>query len=146
MGDTVKLYALPKTEPWTLERFLDEIKTTCKESANDLHRRSVMIEDAVEDLIRLALEALNLPDPDADDASMDGSVDASLADSGDEDGKKVRDQRRRWKKDSRQESVGGDNPSNLLQVVDRNAATAVNNAAKELRRNYSKKVSDILAV
>ena len=64
---TVKLYALPKTEPWTLERFLDEIKTTCKESANDLHRRSVMIEDAVEDLIRLALEALNLPDPDADD-------------------------------------------------------------------------------
>ena len=65
--DSVKLYALPKTEPWTLERFLDEIKTTCKESANDLHRRSVMIEDAVEDLIHLALEALNLPDPDAED-------------------------------------------------------------------------------
>ena len=65
--DSVKLYALPKTEPWTLEKFLDEIKTTCKESANDLHRRSVMIEDAVEDLIRLALEALNLPDPDADE-------------------------------------------------------------------------------
>ena len=54
--DSILLYALPKTEPWTLERFLDEIKKACKEAANDLHRRSVMIEDAVEDLIGLALQ------------------------------------------------------------------------------------------
>jgi len=38
-----------------LERFLDEIKTTCKEAANDLHRSSVMIEDAVEDLVSYLL-------------------------------------------------------------------------------------------
>ena len=56
--DSILLYALPKTEPWTLERFLDEIKKACKEAANDLHRRSVMIEDAVEDLIGLALQVL----------------------------------------------------------------------------------------
>ena len=68
-------------------------------------------------------------------------------DSADEDAKKVRDQRKRWKKEvSKQDSVGGDNPSNLLQVVDKTAANAVNNAARELRRNYSKKVSDKLAV
>jgi hypothetical protein len=29
----------------------EEIKSTCKEAANDLHRSSVMIEDAVEDLV-----------------------------------------------------------------------------------------------
>ena len=79
-------------------------------------------------------------------ASVDGSSNPSPVDSADEDGKKIRDQRKRWKKDSRQESVTGEHPSNLLQVVDRNAANAVNNAAKELRRNYSKKVSDKLAV
>ena len=28
--DYIKLYALPKTEPWTLEKFLEEIKSTCK--------------------------------------------------------------------------------------------------------------------
>ena len=50
----IKLYALPESQPWTLERFLEEIKTTCKCAAGDLHRVSAMIEDAVEDLIGLA--------------------------------------------------------------------------------------------
>ena len=35
--------------------------------------------------------------------------------------------------------------SNLLQVLDKNSQNAVNNAAKELRRNYAKKVADKLA-
>ena len=65
--DSIKLYALPKSEPWTLDRFLEEIKDACKEAAADLNRKSVMIEDAVEDLIGLALQALNLPDPEADE-------------------------------------------------------------------------------
>ena len=30
--DSILLYALPKTEPWTLERFLDEIKKACEKS------------------------------------------------------------------------------------------------------------------
>lgn len=41
-----------------------------------------------------------------------------------------------------------DGPSqtpNMLQVVDKNSINAVNAAAKELRRNYSKKVADKLA-
>ena len=65
--DSIKLYALPKSEPWTLDRFLEEIKDACKDAAADLNRKSVMIEDAVEDLIGLALQALNLPDPEADE-------------------------------------------------------------------------------
>ena len=57
--DSVMLYTLPTNEAWTLDRFLDEIKGTCKEAANDLHRSSVMIEDAVEDLISLGKLCLN---------------------------------------------------------------------------------------
>ena len=49
--DSVMLYTLPTNEAWTLDRFLEEIKSTCKDAANDLHRSSVMIEDAVEDLV-----------------------------------------------------------------------------------------------
>ena len=33
----------------------------------------------------------------------------------------------------------------MLQVVDKNSQNAVNSAAKELRRNYSKKVVDKLS-
>ena len=53
--DSIKLYALPKSEPWTLDRFLEEIKDACKDAAADLNRKSVMIEDAVEDLIGLGM-------------------------------------------------------------------------------------------
>ena len=28
--NTIKLYALPEREPWTLDRFLEEIKRTCR--------------------------------------------------------------------------------------------------------------------
>ena len=62
--DSVMLYTLPTNEAWTLDRFLDEIKGTCTEAANDLHRSSVMIEDAVEDLISLAMQSLNMHDQD----------------------------------------------------------------------------------
>ncbi len=58
----VKLYALPESQPWTLDRFLDEIKHTCREAAKDLHRVSMMVEDAVEDLIFLAVQSLNMDD------------------------------------------------------------------------------------
>ena len=34
----------------------------------------------------------------------------------------------------------------MLQVVDKNSQNAVNSAAKELRRNYSKKVADKLSL
>ena len=54
------------------------------------------------------------------------------------------------KKRKKQDSVGSmdqgqDRGSNLLQVIDKNSQNAVNAAAKELRRNYSKKVADKLA-
>ena len=52
----VELYALPKTDPWTLEQFEENIKTKCKEGSIELHKKSNMIEDAIEDLITLALE------------------------------------------------------------------------------------------
>ena len=98
--NTIKLYALPDREPWTLDRFLEEIKRTCRylmatanncpaeqfpgpvllylkrqliwssgliirvfgcrSSACDLHRTSQMVEGAVEDLIFLAIQSLNM--------------------------------------------------------------------------------------
>eukprot|EP00093_Oithona_nana_P001115 01115.XXX_1211_3656_1 [CDS] Oithona nana genome sequencing. len=167
--DSIKLYALPKSEPWTLDRFLEEIKDACKDAAADLNRKSVMIEDAVEDLIGLALQALNLPDPEADEngvPSMVWTFGISKPDFSrggkhltfrlsvpEYQNSKIGDSRpvctMVTKKRKKQDSVGSTDPdrgSNLLQVRDKNSQNAVNGAAKELRRNYSKKVADNLAV
>merc|ERR1712020_880642 len=52
----IELYELPNAEPWQLETFLDKVKERCKEGSKELHKRSAMVEDAIEDLISLALE------------------------------------------------------------------------------------------
>ena len=51
-----KLYSLPKTTPWPMEKFVEVIRTKCKAGSKELQKKSSMIEDAIEDLISLALE------------------------------------------------------------------------------------------
>lgn len=154
--NTIKLYALPETEPWTLEKFLDEIKMTCKVSACDLHRISQMVEDAVEDLIGLALLSLNLQEDEVEEKASVASSAQSPSTSGDEeekDKKKKNDSSKLAKNrfrscvaEARAETADNNSSTpNLLQVLDKNSQNAVNNAAKELRRNYAKKVADKLA-
>ena len=56
---SVELYELPNAEPWTLDKFLDKVKVKCKAGSRELQKRSTMVEDAIEDLIALALEFKN---------------------------------------------------------------------------------------
>ena len=51
-----ELYSLPKTCPWPVERFVDVIRSKCRAGSKELQKKSSMIEDAIEDLISLALE------------------------------------------------------------------------------------------
>ena len=53
----LELYELPTKEPWSLEIFLDKVKEKCVFAARELQRKSLMVEEAVEDLINLATEA-----------------------------------------------------------------------------------------
>ena len=52
----MELYEFPKSEPWTLEHFLEKVKENCVFVANELQRKSLMVEEAIEDLIRIALD------------------------------------------------------------------------------------------
>ena len=74
---------------------------------------------------------------------MQGSPD----DSGDEGngGDRRRSSSRRKNKKGSDDGEPSKTP-NMLQVVDKNSQNAVNSAAKELRRNYSKKVADKLSL
>ena len=44
----IELYELPSAEPWQLETFLDKVKERCKEGSKELHKRSAMVEDAID--------------------------------------------------------------------------------------------------
>ena len=56
--DYVELYNLPKKEAWTFEKFLSIVKEKCKLGTDSLEQKSKMIEEAVEDIIQLALDTL----------------------------------------------------------------------------------------
>ena len=50
------LYEFPNDDPWTVEYFLDRIKERCVLAAGELQRKSMMVEEAIEDLIEIATE------------------------------------------------------------------------------------------
>ena len=53
----LELYELPRHEPWTLHHFLERAKARCVFAAKELQRKSLMVEEAIEDLIELASQA-----------------------------------------------------------------------------------------
>ena len=56
--DRVELYKLPKKEAWTFQKFLDIVRDHCKRGTEVLEQKSKMVEEAVEDTIQLAMEAM----------------------------------------------------------------------------------------
>ena len=51
-----KLFKFPKNEPWPVETFVETIQRMCRVGSMELQKKSSMIEEAIEDLITLALE------------------------------------------------------------------------------------------
>ena len=60
--DRVELYKLPKKEAWTFQQFLDTVRDHCKRGTDVLEKKSKMVEEAVEDTIQLAMEAMTRSD------------------------------------------------------------------------------------
>jgi dynein heavy chain, axonemal len=54
----VTLHALPESDqPWTIEEFIEKNEEICRMAAIDLHRKSTMIEEAVEEVLQLVRKA-----------------------------------------------------------------------------------------
>lgn len=53
----ITLYSLPEDEPWSVEEFLRKTKTHCQSVALELNRRSLMVEEAVEEVLELVRKA-----------------------------------------------------------------------------------------
>ncbi|XP_060534779.1 dynein axonemal heavy chain 5 isoform X2 [Cylas formicarius] len=56
---TVRLHALPEEgdEPWTINDFCDSVDDVCRSAAAELHKRSLMVEEAVEEILTLVKKA-----------------------------------------------------------------------------------------
>ncbi|KAK4873406.1 hypothetical protein RN001_015435 [Aquatica leii] len=55
----VSLHCLPEPydEPWDIEYFCERTETICRNAASDLHKKSIMIEEAVEEVLDLVKKA-----------------------------------------------------------------------------------------
>lgn len=51
----IQLHALPEPheEPWTVDFFCEKIDTVCRNAASELHKKSLMVEEAVEEILEL---------------------------------------------------------------------------------------------
>lgn len=55
----VYLHALPEAaeDIWTVEHFCSKIDIICRSAADELHRKSLMVEEAVEEILKLVRKA-----------------------------------------------------------------------------------------
>ena len=123
---TTELYAVPEDEPWTVEKFVETVKVMCKDGAKNLQKKNEMIEDAIEDLIVLALEFK----PSMDEIAVDK-----------EEIPEVTDLTSLAKKLSKKKSP---NSNDILLHLDSQQIAAIKKAADDLRKAYSKKICEKL--
>lgn len=71
----VDLYALPEIEqqPWTIEYFCEKTDSMCRSAAEELHRKSLMVEEAVEEILVLVRKAkIECPSTSQEESLFEG--------------------------------------------------------------------------
>lgn len=73
----VSLHALPEEDedPWTVEAFCEKLDSMCRSAAQELHRKSLMVEEAVEEILALVKKArIDCPTASTEEAFFDGNA------------------------------------------------------------------------
>lgn len=73
---SILLHALPDLdeEPWTIEDFIEKIDIICRNAATELQRKSLMIEEAVEEILSLVRNTrIDTSSPTQDELLFDGT-------------------------------------------------------------------------
>ncbi|CAG9558497.1 unnamed protein product [Danaus chrysippus] len=144
----VSLLTLPDEMPWSVEEFIECVETGCRSACVELNRKSLMVEEAVEEVLDLVKKAAQQVKPteinpdfefliaDDDSQLMSGAastMNESTA-SGQQDWSAV------WE--------CFESPHRLLSVpaggLSKSMQEMVKNAVNEMRRYYSRKVIDVL--
>ncbi|XP_011504753.1 PREDICTED: dynein heavy chain 5, axonemal [Ceratosolen solmsi marchali] len=133
-----RLYALPEDKPWSIEDFMEKTEELCRTAAVDLHRKSLMVEEAVEEVLELVKNATSTfkNTMDCDQFNFFNATDEQQS----TEVVQQQDWTLVWS--------CFDNPHQLLSTTEGNLSKAmqemVRNAVSEMRRYYSRKVADVL--
>ncbi|XP_033231151.1 dynein heavy chain 5, axonemal [Belonocnema kinseyi] len=132
----ITLHALPEDQPWSVEYFIEKIDETCRAAAEDLNRKSMMVEEAVEEVLELVKNAAT-----AFKATLDsGQFDFLTQEGSSETSQQQQDWSIVW--------ACFDNPHQLLSTpgggLSKGLQEMVRNAVTEMRRYYSRKIADVL--
>ncbi|XP_039763737.1 dynein heavy chain 5, axonemal [Pararge aegeria] len=144
----VTLISLPEETPWSVDEFIEHVESGCRSACVELNRKSLMVEEAVEEVLDLVKKAAQqakpieinpdfeflIADDDAQMASGAASTMNESTTSGQQDWSAV------WE--------CFESPHRLLSVpaggLSKSMQEMVKNAVSEMRRYYSRKVIDVL--
>ncbi|KAG5322537.1 DYH5 protein, partial [Pseudoatta argentina] len=133
----VTLHALPESDqPWTIEEFIEKNEEICRNAAIDLHRKSTMVEEAVEEvlqLVRKATDNFKSNSNQFDFLTREGAEgEEATEQTGQQDWSVV------WNyfDDPQLLTTPGTLPKGMQEMV--------RNAVSEMRRYYSRKIVDVL--
>nr|XP_034839773.1 dynein heavy chain 5, axonemal [Maniola hyperantus] len=144
----VTLISLPEETPWSVDEFIEHVESGCRSACVELNRKSLMVEEAVEEVLDLVKKAAQqaqpieinpdfeflIADDDAQIASAAVSTMNESTTSGQQDWSAV------WE--------CFESPHRLLSVpaggLSKGMQEMVKNAVSEMRRYYSRKVIDVL--
>ncbi|XP_073975032.1 dynein axonemal heavy chain 1 [Rhodnius prolixus] len=139
----VCLHILPTEEPWTIEEFVDKTDENCRKAATELNRKSLMVEEAVEEILELVRKAAE----EFKTIQANEDVEYMIEGGPDED---VRDRDAEATQQQQDWSLVCEcfeSPQQLLKSgsgLSKPMQDMVRNAVNEMRRYYSRKVVDVL--
>ncbi|RZF32385.1 hypothetical protein LSTR_LSTR001849, partial [Laodelphax striatellus] len=144
---TVTLCVTPMEEPWLVDEFMEKTEDCCRQAAVELNRKSLMVEEAVEEVLELVRKAAEdmkanqegefdfLEGIEAGDSQSGGAITPS--------NQQQQQQQQDWSdiwecfENPQTLLVNGGGLSKVMQEM-------VRNAVSEMRRYYSRKVVDVL--
>mgnify|MGYP005983557275 FL=1 len=134
---SVQLHALPEVDdgPWTIDDFCDKMDEVCRTAATDLHRKSLMVEEAVEEILMLVRKArIDCPSQNDEDIFSEDEAEQT-----EESGstQQQSDWSLVWECFEKPHLLLSGGMSKAMEDM-------VKGAVSEMRRYYSRKVVDVL--
>ncbi|CAH1099757.1 unnamed protein product [Psylliodes chrysocephalus] len=135
----IQLYALPGNgeESWTVENFCNKIDMVCTTAAIELHKKSLMIEEAVEEILSLVKRADIDPQSSLDEDAFTFEDEDKNAETGSSATQQQSDWSLVWECFEKPHILIGGAAIKSMQDI-------VKGALGEMRRYYSRKIVDVL--
>ncbi|KAF6202133.1 hypothetical protein GE061_004531 [Apolygus lucorum] len=139
----VNLNVLPFGKPWTIEEFIERTDENCRHAAVELNRKSLMVEEAVEEILELVRKSAEEFKAIAPNNEVEFLAEVETEEKPETPEGGQQQQQQDWSI----VSECFDDPFQLIQSgggLSKPMQEMVRNAVGEMRRYYSRKVVDVL--